>query len=180
MNKYYVTKTIFLILSTTIFIVITPAVLGQNKLKEIWSPPDESFTLFLPVKLRNTDLYSGVNRNSPDYKLIKTYEGSIPNYDFLVLLLDYGNNISKKRLEEKFEGLNFVIGGDDDNNFEERYLKVDNLNAKELNYLNQNKKGLMIDTGKQIIVLSLTAGKRKYLNSVIANEFLTSFQLLKS
>lgn len=181
MDNFFNAKKILFFGLIILFATTAPLSFGQKrKSKKNWLSPDKSFALTIPIKLKNTDLYGGADKNSPEYTSIKTYEGSISDHYFLVLVLDYGKDIKNKEIKEKFGGLEFVIGGDDDHKFEEKYLKIDNLNAKEITYLNQNKKGLMIDTGKQIIVLGLIVGKRENLNSVVAKEFLSSFRLLQS
>jgi hypothetical protein len=79
--------------------------------------------------------------------------------------------------EEKLAGLQFVIGGDDDKSFTERFMQTKGFKSKEIIYLNKNNKGLMIYLGDETIVLGLFTENRKDLDSIIAKQFFPSFHL---
>lgn len=149
---------------------------GQRS--ELWSPPDKSFTIELPVSLKPVD---GSDTSSPPtYSKIETFAAENSDYAFLVQVLELGKTSRNLSFEEKLKGLQFVIGGDDDREFLETYLRIDNLPAKQIDYKNQNNKGLMIVAGDRIYVLALGTKNRKDLSSQIANRFFRSFHILKN
>jgi hypothetical protein len=146
--------------------------LGQNRISGetiiVWSPPDKSFTIEVPAKLKE---------DKETYESTMLFGAVKSTYVLKVHIID--NENEKLSSKEKFAGLEFVIGGDDDHEFTETYLKIDNLDAKEIVYKNLNAKGLMIDAGNRIFVLCLASKNRKELDSIVAKRFFTSFHLLK-
>jgi hypothetical protein len=147
--------------------------LAQNKDKggtpTVWSPPDKSFTIEVPIDLEEMHDYQS-----------KAYGGVIAGYTFQVVILDATESIRKLPLKEKLRGLQFFVGGDDDREFVETYSTIGGLPAKEILYQKQNNRGLMIDGCDRIYILALHTKDRKDLDSDIAKQFLTSFRTLES
>lgn len=94
----------------------------------------------------------------------------------MVVVLKYAEYATKST-EDKFGGLFFLIGGDDDHEFTEKNIKVDGLPAREIVYKNKPNKGLFIDAGKTVYVLAWFSNERKDLDSAAAKRFFNSFRL---
>lgn len=158
------------------------SVMGQvNKdaqLKVVWSPSDKSFSVETPVALlEQKSEYD--DKSEPQIEPSRAFGAETSEYTFLITVFGLRKEDIGADLEEKFGGVQFLIGGDDDHDFTERLLKINGLNAKEVVYRKQNNRGLIIDAGARIYVLGLAVKERKYLDSEVANRFFRSFRLLK-
>jgi len=143
----------------------------------VWSPPDKAFSINVPVTLKDAKTtYKDTSHSG--YKTIKLFGGKKSGYVFVVYDLDLVEEATKRSLEDKLGGLEFVLGGDDDYEFVETYIKIGGLDARQIVYANQNKKGLIIDAGGRIYILGLSTKDRKDLDSAVAERFFTSFRLL--
>lgn len=157
---------------------------GQNtepdKMKKMWSPPDKSFTVDVPVKLDEIKgEYDDISHEG--YKSIKLFGSSESNGSygtFEVVILELSEK-EKRPVQGKLEGLEFLIGGDDQKPTKDAFVKVDGLPARELVFSSPDKcsKGLIIDGGERIYVLGLVVNVCKDLESTVANRFFESFHL---
>jgi hypothetical protein len=107
---------------------------------------------------------------------VKNYGAEKNGLTFVVYVLKY-KHFSTESTENKFGGLFFTIGGDDDHEFVEKNGKIDGFPSQEIVYRKQPKKGLFIDAGNTVIVLGIAAKDRKDLQSSEANLFFSSFRL---
>ncbi len=152
----------------------------SNPNANMWSPPDNSFKVEVPVRLREiegeyADLYHD------RYKSIKLF-GSRPSDSnemiFQVVILE----LSDKELQShnKLDGLEFLIGGDDARPTKETVLAVDGLNSRELLFADSSgcRKGLIIDGGSRIYVLGLRVKRCDNLNLAPAKRFFESFRVV--
>lgn len=151
-----------------------------TKMKRIWSPPDNSFTIEVPVNLR--EIKGEYNDESKErfrsIKLFGTSEAEASFGVFEVVILD----LSKKEqfnLNGKLKGLEFLIGGDDQNPTRETVVRVDGLPAREVLFVSPGKcrKGLMIDAGDRIYVLGLVVNVCEDLDTASAKRFFKTFHL---
>ncbi|MEJ7623627.1 MAG: hypothetical protein WKF34_06510 [Pyrinomonadaceae bacterium] len=152
---------------------------GQNSMNfsGTWLPPDKTFSVEVPVPLKESKGEYG-DQDPDGYESIRSYGESLGNYSFQIVVINLRETEKKVALDEKLDGLQFLVGGDDDFDFTRKYLTIDGLSAKEIVYKKQNSKGLMIDGCDKIYVLGMTVKLRKDLDSDIANRFFTSFRRL--
>lgn len=153
---------------------------GVTKMQRMWSPPDNSFTIELPVNLREIkgEYSDESNERFRSIKLFGTSEAEASFGVFEVVILD----LSKKEqlnVNGKLKGLEFFIGGDDQRPTKETVLKVDGLPAREVLFVCPSKcsKGLIIDAGDRIYVLGLAVNVCEDLDTVIAKRFFKTFHL---
>ncbi|HEX7330527.1 MAG TPA: hypothetical protein VF290_03455 [Pyrinomonadaceae bacterium] len=153
---------------------------GVTKLKRMWSPPDNSFTIEVPVNLR--EIQGEYNDESKErfrsIKLFGTSEAEASFGVFEVVILD----LSKKEqlnVNGKLDGLEFLIGGKDQRPTRETVVRVDGLPAREVLFVGPGKcnKGLMIDAGDRIYVLGLVVNVCKDLDTASAKRFFKTFHL---
>jgi hypothetical protein len=139
-----------------------------------WSPPDRSFSLEVPFG------GSGIKderRNEQGYKSVQIYSARQGGEGFLIVVLELQDEDKFLTSIDKFEGLQFFIGGDDDQQFSERFIKVDGMTAKEIVFVKRAHKGLFIDAGNRIYVLGFFAKQKKELEKGAAKRFFRSFHL---
>lgn len=146
----------------------------------MWSPPDNSFTIELPVDLR--EIEGEYNDESKarfrSIKLFGTSQAEASFGAFEVVILD----LSKKEpldVNGKLKGLEFFIGGDDQTPTMETVVKVDRLPGREVVFVGPGKctKGMIIDAGDRIYVLGLVVNVCEDLNTPIAKRFFKTFHL---
>lgn len=176
-------KVVFIFSIILILFVMSPFndTFGQNqkpKVTGLWYSPDNTFTIKMPIKLKEIK-GEFADESQSGYRSIKLFSAKKSNYSFQVFVLDIVEKNRKLSPKDKFEGLEFVLGGDDDQHFTEKYLKIDGLTAREIIFSEQNSKGLMIDAGDRVFILGLASKNRKDLDSEFAKRFFTSFHLLK-
>ena len=144
----------------------------------MWSPPDNSFTIELPLELREVKReYNDQSRER--FRSIKVFgssEADASSGVFEVVILD----LSKKEqlnVNGKLKGLEFLIGGDDQRPTRETVVKVDGLPAREVLFAGAGKcsKGLIIDAGDRIYVLGLVVNVCGDLDTAIAKRFFKTF-----
>ncbi|MGH9949609.1 MAG: hypothetical protein ACRD6X_20750 [Pyrinomonadaceae bacterium] len=152
--------------------IATNAQAAKPKTYKLWSPPDHSFTIEVPKKLKEFEGYSQVDQPNA----VKSYGVQKQKRAFIVYILKF-KDYETKSTEDKFGGLFFMIGGDDDWEFTEQNRIVDGFSAQQIVYKNQNKKGLFIDAGNMVIVLGFTAEERAELSSPEVIRFFNSFRL---
>jgi hypothetical protein len=147
----------------------------------MWSPPDKSFTIEVPEKLRaKKGEYEDLDHER--YKSIKLFGSSSkdgPDVIFQIVILE----LSDKRVadsNDKLAGLEFLIGGDNENPTKDSKIIIDGLNAREVVFAGSNKcrKGLIIDGDARIFVLGMIVKNCESLNQAPAKRFFESFQLL--
>ena len=152
---------------------------GVTKMKRMWSPPDNSFTIEVPVNLR--EIKGEYNDESKErfrsIKLFGTSEAEASFGVFEVVILD----LSKKEqlnVDGKLKGLDFLMG-DGQRPTRETVLRVDGLPAREVLFVGPSKcsKGLMIDAGDRIYVLGLVVNVCEDLDTASAKRFFKTFQL---
>ena len=177
------TKVLVLILVLTFTSFFGSAQKGSsNKMKNVWSPPDKSFTVEVPVKLEEIKgEYDDISKEG--YKSIQLFgssEADVHYGVFEVVILDLTEK-EKLNVKGKMEGLEFFIGGDDQKSTKETMVKVDGLTAKEVLFIGPNKcsKGLIIDAGDRIYVLGLAVNACKDLSSRVAKRFFITFHLMR-
>lgn len=145
----------------------------------LFSPPDTTFSIEVPVRLKeDKDEY----KEDKSMKSIRVFGGFTHKMSFLVYATTYkdGDKSINEIPKEKLGGLEFLIGGDDDYDFAERFIEVDGFPTREVIYKNQNAKGVMIDAGEQVFILCLAVKNRRDLDSKIANRFFSSFHLIRN
>ena len=153
----------------TMFLLLLPTQnFGQQK---PWVSPDKTFSVEVPVTLRKEETsYYGFILFGP------TTGDSV----FLVYIYRPEKKKRKLSFKDKVDGLEYVLGGDDDHDFSETYKKINGLDAKEIVYKKQNKKGLLIDAGDKTYILGFGSKTREELDSPAVKAFFTSFRLLKT
>jgi hypothetical protein len=107
------------------------------------------------------------------------YAASADKYVVGVYELPLTQRGRKRTLDEKLDGLEFLVGGDHDFDFDEDVLKINGFQSRLVTYTKSNAKGLMLDAGDTIYVLFLLTKDRKDLDSEMAKKFFSSFTLLK-
>ncbi len=153
-----------------------------NNSKKVWSPPDGSFTVELPVELEEIKgEYDDISQDG--YRSIKLFgssEADTPKGVFQVVVLDLSEK-GRSDAQGKLEGLEFLIGGDDRKPTKERRVKIEGLPAKEVLFVSPSKcsKGLMIDAGDRIYVLGLVVDTCDGLDSAVSKRFFESFRLTR-
>ena len=147
-------------------------ILGQGSL---WSPPDKSFTIQVPQNLKADDSYG--EESEPN--AVKTFVATWKKKAFLVMILKYSNYCATST-KEKFDGLFFVIGGDDDDDLTETAIKVEGLPARQVLYNKRPNKGVFIDAGDTVYVLGFASEEKKDRNSNSVRKFFDSFKLTRT
>ncbi len=142
----------------------------------VFSPPDKTFSVVAPFRLKKHKSDYGVGDSISSIKL---FGGSKSKTVLAIYVVTYekGDKNINEIPEEKLGGMEFMVGGDDDHDFSERFIEVDSFPTREVVYKNQNAKAVMIDTGERVFILCLWSKNRKDLESKIANRFFTSFHL---
>ena len=105
----------------------------------MWSPPGGAFAVDVPTKL-SEEKHTFRDGSQSRFKSVKLFAGKKTGNSFLVYVLELVDEAKERSTKEKFKGLHFLIGGDDDHEFVETYLKVDGLSAKEIVYTQQNNR----------------------------------------
>ncbi len=144
----------------------------------LFSPPDKTFSIEVPVRLKeDKDQY----KEEQSMKSIRVFGGFTHKMAFLVYATTYkhGDKSINEIPKEKLGGLEFLVGGDDDHDFAERFIVIDGFPTREVIYKNQNAKGIMIDVGQQVFILCLAVKNRRDLESKVANRFFSSFHLIR-
>lgn len=164
------------VLMITLCLFVIPLCFGQENKSVKWSPPDKTFSVEVPVGLK--EIEGEYPDSDPDgFEKIRLYGEVSGNYTFRIVVLDLLEKLKQLPSDQKLNGLQFMVGGDDDREFTEKYVKIDGLNAKEIVYIKQVNKGLLIDGCDRIYVLALHTKDRKDLDSKVANRFFSSFRL---
>lgn len=151
-----------------------------TKMKRMWSPPDNSFTIEVPVDLR--EMKGEYNDESQErftsIKLFGTSEAEASFGVFQVVILDLSKK-EQRNVNGKLKGLEFLIGGDDQRPTKETAVRVDGLPAREALFVGPSKcsKGLMIDAGDRIYVLGLVVNVCEDLDTASAKRFFKTFHL---
>ncbi len=146
--------------------------------KRMWSPPDNSFTIEVPVKLR--EIKGKYNDESHErfrsIKLFGTSEAEASFGVFQVVIL-YLSEKEQRNVSGKLKGLEFLIGGDDQRPTSETELRVDGLAAREVLLVGPSKcsKGLFIDAGDRIYVLGSVGKVCEDLDTATAKRFFKTF-----
>lgn len=147
---------------------------------KMWSPPDKSFTVEVPERLRAKKAeYDDWNHER--YKSIKLF-GSSPrggqDLIFQIVILELSDKGARDS-NEKLAGLEFLIGGDDERPTKESKVTIDGLNAREIVFAGSKKcrKGLIIDGDARIYVLGMIVTNCESLNQAAAKRFFESFRL---
>ena len=148
------------------------SIAGQST---VWTTPDKSITVSVPVPLKravqyNWDLISNSEKEE-GYNSIATFTGERDGITFLVQVLQPNALLKSMKVSEKLEGLEFIVGGDDDQDYIEIWDNRGGLHTRELSYRKQNVRFLSIDGGDRIYVLAMTAKHKKSLVSVVAEKF---------
>jgi hypothetical protein len=175
-----------LIVTIIIFSILSISVVAQTKRdlqnrkahakRILFSPPDKTFSVVAPFRLKKYKSDYGVGDSVDSIKLFGGFKSKMILAIYVVTYEKGDKNINEIP-EEKLGGLEFVVGGDDDHDFTERFIRVDGFVTREVVYKNQNAKAIMIDTGERVFILCLRSKNRKDLESKIANRFFTSFHL---
>lgn len=148
---------------------------GQHS-RITWTPPDQSFSVETPVPLeRQPDEYGDPD---PEFQS-SSYASKTPRGAFILTIIKWSKQKVQSLVDDRFGGLQFMIGGDDDHDFKERSLKIDGFPAKEIVYDKQNNRGLFIAAGDRIYVLGFAGKTRADLKSDAANRFFSSFRAKK-
>ncbi len=144
-----------------------------------WSPPDASFTVEVPIPLEPsvTDFR---DKSQTIYTSIQLYGATKSGCTYVVYDLALSSKGSNRSIKDKLGGLEFMIGGDGEYDYTDKYMALGAFNAREIIYSTQNKKGLFIDAGDRIYILGLASENRSDLDSDIAKHFFTSFRLKAS
>ena len=142
-----------------------------------WSPSDKRFEIIVPQRLEVVE----TDKLRDDQHIIfghnKLYATSQGEFSFGIYELELASRGMKRTLDEKFNGLEFLIGGED-LDFAEIPLKINGRDARQVTFA--NSKGLMVDGGDRIYVLVMLALENpKDLESEAAKRFFSSFKLLK-
>ncbi len=135
-----------------------------------WKSPDSLFTVKVPRQLRL--------EKSSYPKEIKAYGRVVGKCVFVVYVIRLPADESKGSFSDKIDGLQFMLGGDDDHDFSEEMLNVQTFKAKKTLYAKQNTQGLLIDAGRYIFVLGFTSKNRSNLTSKQAKDFFESFRII--
>jgi len=177
MRSKYVSQLVIVL--GTIYLGMVSNLAGQNGGGTVWYSPDKSFSVNVPVplKLEKTD-YSDARHSR--YVSIKLFAGRNSKYAVLLYVLRLDKSSINLSSEEKLRGLDFMLGSENDQNFEVSSLKVNGSPSRQIIFANQNKKGLLIDAGDRIVVLGIVAETRNDMESEAANSFLRSFRLTTS
>ncbi len=175
-----ISKCIIIAAFLTLFLTLNN--LAQNqKIGEtiMWSPPDKSFTVKIPFSPKEIkEEYQDEARSG--YKSVRIFTAKRNDIGFLIAVLELTEDDKRQTPKEKFGGLQFFIGGDDDHEFSSTYTSRGGLVAKEILYSEKANKGVMIDGGDRIYVLGFFAKNHEELVKGYAKEFFDSFCLLKT
>lgn len=171
------------LISSGLLIVVAICVTAAQKggvTRRIWSPPDNSFTIELPVDLREIKgEYDDENKEGfRSIKLFGSSEAEASFGVFEVVILDLSKN-EQLNVNDKLKGLEFLIGSDDQRPTKETVVRVDGLPAREVLFVGPGKcsKGLMIDAGARIYVLGLVVKVCENLDTATAKRFFKTFHL---
>lgn len=93
----------------------THAQTTRAKTSNLWSPPGKEFAIEVPSKPKEFDGFG----ESSDPNSVKNYTTKNSGHIFVVYVLKY-KEFATKTTAEKFGGLFFTIGGDDDWEFAEK------------------------------------------------------------
>ena len=151
---------------------------------KVWSPPDKSFKVDVPVKLQEVKgEYDDLSREK--YESIQLFGSSEKDstdrgMTFQIVILQLTEK-ARRSSANKLQGLEFLIGGDEDKPTRDSGVKIDGLNARELLYSSSTscRKGLIVDAGNRIYVLGLAVTACEGLNSSVAKRFFESFRITR-
>lgn len=151
---------------------------GVTKMKRMWSPPDNSFTIEVPANLQEIkgEYTDESKERFRSIKLFGTSEAEASIGVFQVVILDLSKK-EQRNVNGKLKGLEFLIGGDDQNPTRETELRVDGLRAREVLFAGPGKcsKGLFIDAGNRIYVLGAVGKVCEDLDTATAKRFFETF-----
>ena len=160
-----------------VIILVIPAVLcGEIQAQDCkaekpavtWKSPDSFFTVEVPKPLELED---------PSYPPTTLYGTVVGDCVFAVFVVRLPPDERKGSFSDKIDGLEFIIGGDDDHDFSKEIIKVQKFKAKKIVYAKQNTQGLLIDAGRYVFVLGFKSKNRANLNSSEAKRFFESFRI---
>lgn len=174
---YFLILTLFL--STILNAVGAQTVDLNDQESKTWSPSTKRFKIVVPMDPKEVEEEPLKDASHTTYGTNRLYGVTSDQYVIKIYDLELVPRASKMNLKDKFGGLEFVIGGDDDFDFTETSLRIDGHPAKEIVYAKSNAKGLMIDAGGRIFVLVLITKNRVDLDSRIAKNLFSSFKLVK-
>ncbi len=144
-----------------------------------WAPLDKRFQIVVPEELRAVE----TDKLKDDQHIVfghnKLYAAWQDKYAIGIYEFVLTSRGKKRTLDEKLDGLEFLIGGDANYDFAKTPLKINGLEAKLVTFRNSNAKGLMIDGTDRLYVLFLVTKDRKDLDTEMAKNFFSSFKLLK-
>ena len=151
---------------------------GVTKMKRMWAPPDNSFTIEVPVDLREMkgEYNDKTHERFRSIKLFGTSEAEASFGVFQVVILDLSKK-EQRNVNGKLKGLEFLIGGDDQRPTRETEVRVDGLPAREVLFVGPGicSMGLFIDAGDRIYVLSAVGKVCEDLNTATAKRFFETF-----
>jgi hypothetical protein len=167
---------ILVLASVVVAVVASPAFTqdrrSDQRLWKIWSPPDRSFSVEVPEPLETNDELG--EESDPD--AVQSFGVDTKDFVLIAIILRY-EDFATKTTEDKFGGLFFVLGGDDDFDFTEKNVNIRGMPAQEIVYNKRPIKGLFIDASDTVYVLGLRAKKKEDVNAAVANRFFSSFSL---
>ena len=150
--------------------------LGGSKM---WSPPDKSFTIEVPVKLKEVKV-GDKNYFDLGYESSKSFRGEEASRFFTVAIINLDDSRAKMNSKEKFNEFDLISRNQNPANpFPEKYFDIDGLPAKEVLVEIWHQRYMVIDGGDKLFMFALGVKNIKDLNSVVAKRFFTSFHLLK-
>ena len=129
--------------------------------------PNGLFSVEIPALLRKD------NTNYPDTTL---YGSTIGDCVLVVYVIRHPSDL-RLSFNAKIDGLEFMLGGDDDHDFSQELLRIGKYHAKKILYTKQNNQGLLIDAGDYTFVVGFASKNRKDLNGKIAKRLFSSFRI---
>jgi len=152
---------------------------SKTDVKNIWKPPDSTFSLQVPVPLEEEEGDFG-DESGQKYKSIVTFGGRTNGTAFLLVVIEPTGEQQRRLRKTQYSGLEFILAGEGDRGFSSRFIKVNGLDGKEISFDNRNIRGMIIDAKEKIYILGVITKTRNDLDATIAKCFLQSFRLLKT
>lgn len=143
-----------------------------------WVSPDKSFSIITPVKLKKLKApYKDESRSG--FNSMEFYAGRQAENAYVVYVFEWTEKRNLLSFEDRINGIEFILGGDDDKEFKSTFREINGLKTKEIIFSDQNVRGLIVDGNGKAYVLGLSADNREVLHSEAANRFFGSLKLLR-
>jgi hypothetical protein len=178
----------FVVSALTLLLLVTPYNFAQtsrplsnqsrNQRWQIYSPPDNSFSVESPVPLQ---IESEGERQEGISFYVACLSSPIAR-NFGIVVID-GNHAewSPETSENRTDGLWFLIGGDNAEPTRETVVRANGLTGKEYVYSRESRNGFfargqIFDAGERIYVIVFASSAAEDLTSSDAERFFASFR----